>query len=434
MTTLSAAAYPPGPTNPRETLLAFARNPLAAMLDLHKNYGDFVHYRLGPAHVYLVSRPALIRQVLVEMNDVMERTKLTHDTLGKFIGQGLIISAGDFHKKQRRTIQPAFTPTWMASYSDSIVHSTLELIEAWELGSVRDLTEDMTTLTMQIVYRAIFGDDTSSADKEAQDAITVVQQYSGEALIRKPTITEDVVQQAQHALNHAVDELISRRNRRRKRDLLSLLLDSRDPETGEPMSPGQVRAEALNFFIAGQETSANALAWIWWLLALNPNSETTLHHELDTILSGTLPELKHLATLSYTEKVIKESMRLMPPVWLIGRRPTQTITLNGYAIDPDASIAISPYVLHRAYFDDPEHFRPERFEQEPARYTYLPFGAGPHVCIGQPFGMMEISLILATIAARWKLHLVPNQNIVPDPLITLRPKYGIRVTLEARTN
>ena len=426
--------YPPGPTNSRETLVSFARSPLDTLINLYQTYGDFVHYQLGPSHVYLINRLSLIRQVLVEMNDVVERTKLTHETLGKFIGPGLLVSAGDLHKRQRRTIQPAFTPAWIAGYAQLMVEATLEAIHHWRPGETRDVLDDMTTLSMQIVYRTIFGNNDSSADSAALDAIVTLQKYSGEALIRKSSISEDTVQQARDSLNRSVDALIMQRRQSRGKDFLSLLLDTRDTETGQPMSDEQARVEAINFFVAGQETSATALVWTWWLLALNPDAESALHAEIDSILGDALPTPEHLSQLHYTENVIKESMRVMPPVWLIGRRTTVPITLDGYEIDPEASIAISPYVLHRIpeYYPDPERFNPLRFEGELPRYSYLPFGTGPHVCIGQPFGMMEVALILTTIARRWRLKLVADQQIVPEPLITLRPINGIKVTLEAR--
>src|SRR5258708_7906216 len=433
MTAISTI-YPPGPTNAGETFLAFSQSPLNAVLDLYKTYGDFAHYQLGPSHIYLINRPSLIREVVVEMNDAMERAGLTHETLGKFIGPGLLGSAGALHKRHRRTIQPASTPAWIAGYAQLMVKATLEAIHDWQPGETRDVLDDMTTLSMQIVYRTIFGNNDSSADSAALDAIVTLQKYSGEALIRKSSISEDTVQQARDSLNRSVDALITQRRQSRGKDFLSLLLDTRDTETGQAMSDEQARAEAINFFVAGQETSATALVWTWWLLALNPDAESALHAEIDSILGDALPTPEHLARLTYTENLIKESMRVMPPVWLIGRRSTVPITLDGYEIDPEASIAISPYVLHRIpeYYPDPDRFNPLRFEADLPRYSYLPFGTGPHVCIGQPFGMMEVALILTTIARRWRLKLVPDQQIVPEPLITLRPKDGIKVMLEAR--
>lgn len=433
-TPATSVTLPPGPTDARRTYVAIRRNTLKFFCDLYNEYGDIAHYQIGPRRVYLISNPADIRTVLLDLNDKMERTQLTHDTIGKFIGQGLTVSAGSLHKKQRRTIQPAFTPTWITSYADTMLNATLQQMETWEDGQTIDIAAEMMNLTMNIVYRTIFGNRTNQADQQAKDAITLLQKYAGEMLIGAVTITEEQCDAAKAILNSVVDDLIREHKEHEQSDFLDLLLKARDPETGHAMSDEQIRAEAINFYIAGQETSANALAWSWYELAEHPEIQHCLDEELDSVLGASTVSLQTLGNLQYTERVLKESMRILPPAWLIGRRPTENVEIAGYNIDPEASIAICSYAFHRnpTIFPEPDTFNPDRFLTDPPKYAYLPFGAGAHICIGQPFAMLETSFILSTIAQHFWIEPAYDQPVEPEPLITLRPKNGIKVRLTKR--
>jgi cytochrome P450 len=315
-----------------------------------------------------------------------------------------------------------------------MVAATIDKLKNWQDGQTIDIAAEMMDLTMQIVYRTIFGERTSRADEEAKQAITLLQKYSGEMLTGASTITEVECDAAKKTLHTVVDELIAEHRSSQQSDFLDLLVNAIDPDTGSPMSDEQIRAEAINFYIAGQETSANALAWTWYMLAEYPDIQERLHHEVANVLGENKATSDSLAQMTYTECVIKESMRILPPAWLIGRRPTENVEINGYTIDPDATIAICAYVFHRnpAVFPDPERFDPDRFLAEPPRYTYLPFGAGPHVCIGQPFSMLETSLILTTMMQQFRIEPDYDHPIEAEPLITLRPKNGIKIRLNKR--
>jgi cytochrome P450 len=436
---------PPGPSNPRQTFVQFQANPLGYLRELADIYGGIVHYRLVTAHVYLINDPALIREVLVEKADKFERTDHTKETLGRFLGNGLLLSAGDFHRQQRQLIQPVFTPSRIESYAPAITDQTLKMIEGWQSGEVYDIAEAMMALTLSIVSQTIFGADLGSATDEIGKALTVFQQDAGQKLRRHDEpITDEAYQSALDTVDRIIQDLIStRRNEsgdmETKRDLLSLLAAAVDSTTGEPMSDHQIRDEAMTLVLAGHDTTANALSWTFYLLAQYPEVEARLLAEIQAAIpiiddKVQLPTVADLYKMPYLEMVLKESMRLYPPAWLIGRRPIEPVEIGGYTIPPTASIAISTHTLHRtaAYFSEPDRFNPERFAQEPTRYSYIPFGGGPHVCIGQSFAAMESALILATILPRFHFELLADQVIEPEPLITLRPKNGIQVRITER--
>jgi cytochrome P450 len=426
--------YPPGPTNARRVLLDIERNSLQFLLNVHKDYGGLVHYMHGPAHVYSVSDPVLIHQVLVEQYDKMARAPIAHNHLSKFLGQGLLLSSGARHRTQRRLLQPLFTPSVVSRYASTILDCTHQLMATWKNGEVRDITQDMINLTMDIVYRAIFGSYATASSAEVRGAITTMQQYMGEALRHTPKITEQECQNAVSVLDKAISEMIVQRRSSTGDDLLSLLMNAQDPETGQAMDPQQIHDEALTFFVAGQESSAVALTWLWYLLAEHPKAEDRTLGELVRKLQSREVTSDDVQGLPYVEQCIKEALRLYPPAWLIGRTPTESVQIGGYTIQPGDHIAISPWVIHRnpQTFADPEQFIPERFSTDPPKYTYLPFGAGPHVCIGQPFAVLEMLLIVATILRQYHFELVQEQVIQPEPLLTLRPKFGVQMKIVRR--
>src|SRR5258707_2463421 len=421
--------YPPGPTDSSAALRDFQQNPVVFLCGLYQTYGDFAHYQLKDTHVYLINNPEHLRAILVELNDVMDRTQLTKDTIGRFLGEGLVVSAGSLHKKQRRTIQPVFTPSAVAQYAPIIVECTTHMLDNWQDGEIRDIAQDMMVLTMEIVYRTIFGSTPIGISDDIKSAITVFQQYSGQRLARSQGITDEQVQVATDHLGVIVSQLIEQHKETGISDLLSRLLSIVDPETNLAMSHAQVHAEALNLFVAVQEASANGLAWTWYMIAQHPEVEAKLDQELRRVVGGEVANANHLSMLTYVERVLKESMRLYPPAWLIGRTPTERVVIGGYPVERGASLAICSYVFHRNpnVFPEPERFIPDRFEQEPPRYTYLPFGSGAHVCIGGSFAMLEMALILVTVLQNYRFELVADHPIEVNPLITLRPKYGIKV-------
>jgi len=378
----------------------------------------------------------------------VQKAEFNKDILGRFLGKGILTSDGDFHRQQRRLVQPAFHPHRVEAYASTMVNYTNDVISGWRSGDVLDIDDVMMNLTMKIVSKTLFDADVSDTANEVGEAIKVLQALSVEDFkagfmlpIWIPTTRNRQIRNSIKVMDKTVSLFINdrRESGEDKGDLLSMLLMAQNEDDGSRMTDQQVRDEAVTLFAAGHETTSNALTWTWYLLSQNPDVDRKLYAELESILNGRSPTMKDLANLTYTQAVIQEALRLYPPAWiLMTRTPLEPIQMNGYRIDPGEWIWMSPYVTHRnpEYFVDPERFDPDRFlfTREPAlpKYAYFPFGGGPRVCIGNSFALMEARLILATIAQQFQLQHVPGQEIVPEPEITLRSRNGLRVTLIER--
>jgi len=441
--------YPPGP---KQSLLLgslrqFANHRLEFMIANRDQFGDIVHFRFGPRHVYQLNDPDMIQYVLVKHPEQFHKSPALKRTTRQTIGQGLLTSEDELHKRQRRLVQPAFHHKRIAAYADVMVDYTAQMLENWRTGGQIDAAHEMMKLTMRIVAKTLFDADVSSEADSIGDAITMGIETVGRRITQPiylpdwiPTAQNRERKQAADLLEQTITNMIDERRTsgEDKGDLLSMLLMAVDDEQGGGMSDKQVRDEAMTLFIAGHETTANALAWTLYLLSQYPEVESRLTQELQTTLDGRLPTFADLSRLPYTEMVIKESMRLYPPAWVTTREVIENIELGDYPIHKGSIVIMSMYTMHRdpRYWEEPDQFRPERFapgwEDCIPKYAYFPFGGGPRVCIGNQFAMMEASLILATIISRFHLTLVPNQQIVPEPLVTLRPRDGIRMQLTAR--
>ncbi len=447
----ASVSYPPGPAGRPivGSLRAFQRDRLGFLLSVADQYGDLAHMRFGPRHVYLVNRPDDVRAVLVEQADAFTKTPLFKKSTRRVIGDGLLTSEDPLHRRQRRMMQGAFHHQRISGYADTMVSLSSRLADDWHGGDSLDIHAAMTRLTMQIVTATLFGADVTADAPDIHRAITGGLERTmrrSSTLIGTmpewlPTPGNLRARRDLEVLDRVVMGMINERraSREDRGDLLSMLLLARDEEdTERGMSDQQVRDEAMTLFIAGHETTANALAWTFYLLAQHPAAAATLRAELDAVLGGRAPVATDLPALLYTEMVVKESMRLFPPAWIIPRYAVAPVTISGYAVTPGSTVLISPYVLHHTgrYFADPERFMPERFagavEESIPRYAYLPFGAGPRVCIGNSFAMMEARLVLATLLQRYELELLPGQSVTPRPLVTLRPRTGIQMSLRAR--
>jgi cytochrome P450 len=445
------------PAVPRNSLLfgnlsALQRDPLAFFVGAHREYGDVVRYRLALFSAYLVAHPDHVKRVLQDNHTNYTKDVIDYKVLGWIVEQGVLLSDGPLWLRQRRLMQPAFHRQRIAGLGAMMAQVAGDLAETWApaaaRGEVVDVGQAMTAVTMRVVGRALFSADVGEAvdtvgrSFSALDADLIRRFRSGMIFPPVlPTPRDRAFRANRKALDGVVDGIIQARRTtgQREDDLLQMLLEARDEETGEGMTDDQLRAEVKTLLLAGHETTANSLAWVWYLLSQHPEAEAQLHAELDEVLGGRLPGLDDLPRLVYTRMVFDEALRLYPPAWLVARRASEADTLGPYEVGAGSAIIISTYVTHRhkEFWDDPERFDPERFRPGRAekyhRYAYFPFGGGPRQCIGNTFAQMEATLILATLAQRYRLRLAPNHPPVePLALITLQQRHGLHMSIEER--
>ena len=412
-----------------------------------REHGDLPYFRLGPYHAYLVNHPDFVRDVLVtnQANFTKSRALQRARIL---LGEGLLTSEGQFHLRQRRLVQPAFHRDRLAGYAEVMTQYAARLRERCQPGTTLDISDEMMRLTLSVVGKTLFSADVESEASEIGAALTTVLKMFrmlmmpfSEYLEKLPLPSIRRFDKARARLDQTIYGMIGERRKSGEDtgDLLSMLLLAQDEETGGCMTDTQVRDEALTLFLAGHETTANALTWTWYLLSQNPECEQRLHAEVDSVLEGRIPAMTDLPQLRYTEMVIAESMRLYPPAWAIGRMSKEPFELGGIRIARKSICIVSPYVMQRdaRWFPEPERFDPGRWTPEARearpKFSYFPFGGGARVCIGERFAWMEGILMLATLAQKWKLRLEPSQRVEPLPLITLRTKYGMRMSIHARS-
>lgn len=451
---MAESAFPPGPPDIGHSTLEqylnyrqFLKDPLSRVTKWMSDYGDVIHYKSGDHHQYFIANPDMIREILVRQSQIfIKGPDYSNEQTGlaRFMGKGLVTSNGDFWRRQRRLVQPAFHTQRISAYADTMVDYAQKRMAEWRDGQVLDVDEEMMQLTLLIVGRTLFDADASTTVNQVKSAVQVVQKASNTATLLPawmPTPLRIRSRRAKMALDKIVYGFIEERRAtgEDRGDLLSMLLLSED-EDGERMTDRQVRDEAVTLFLAGHETTANALNWTWWLLARHQQVEARLHDELDSVLQGSPPTLADLRRLPYTEMVIKESMRLMPPVWTIGRVNCEATEVLGYSFPAWSGVQICIYSVHRhpGIWEQPDEFIPERWADESIKeipkYAYIPFGGGPRICIGNSFAMMEANLVLATMAQRYQMRLIEGVEIVPQPFITMFPRDGLPMRIEARTS
>lgn len=417
--------------------------------------GDYVRASIaGIVDIHLISDPAGIQHVLVRNHSNYLRGEADRSPLTRALGRGLLLSEGDFHRRQRRLIQPMFSSKRIAEYS-AVAAEIVERTRAeWSLcpGSVVDVHAEMMRMTMIIIGRVLFRVDLSREARSLGRVITLVNELTSEVgftiagrLPWFPTLGNLRLVRSARSLHRAIDRIIAERRASGldHGDLLSLLLQAQDDEvadggTGARMSDEQVRNEALILFAAGHETTANMLTWTWYLLARNPGAEVRLHAELDSVLGGRPPQFEDLPNLPYTDRVLRESMRLYPPAWVNARQSIDDDEICGHPLPGGSPILVFPIVVHRdaRWFPDPEVFDPDRFLPEASaarpRFSYFPFGGGARQCIGQSFAEMEGRLALAHLAQHFTPRLAEDQVAEMEPMLTLRPKGGLRMRLVPR--
>ena len=439
-------SFPPGPGG---STFAFLfgdrrRDPLAFFTKLARDYGDVSQLRLLNFRTLFINHPDDIEDVLVNKARKFEKGRVMKANMRLF-GEGLLTSEGDFWLRQRRLAQPAFHRARVAAYGTTMVEYAERAMRGWKSGEVRDIHEDMMEITLQIVGKTLFNAELTRDAKEVGETMEVLLKLAadfGKSILIPlwvPTPRNLRARMGIRRIEKIIYRIIAQKRAEASDtgDLLSMLLAVQD-EDGSRMTDKQLRDETITLFLAGHETTANALSWTIWLLAQNPAAEKKFFEELAGVLNGRAPNVEDMPKLTYTANILTESMRLYPPAWGMARLVKEEVEVAGYKLAPGAGVACAQWVVHRdaRWFEEPKRFLPERWEGDLTkrlpRFAYFPFGGGPRQCIGNSFALMEATLILATIAQKFRFKLVEGHPVKPLASITLRPQHGIRATLEAR--
>ncbi len=414
---------------------------------------DILERKVFGRRLFVINDLAAIKRVLIDNAANYKKTEITRRILEPGLGKGLITSEGETWRQHRRAMSPAFDHRSIAAYTPIMTGAAEELLALWgkvPAGTGVDVSTAMMEVTLNIISRTMFSSD-------SDDIVTIMGRSAGRYQAEmRPNIMDmlgwprfladlprsGVARRTLGEFDRVIDRLIDERTRdpgNYPRDLLARLIAARDEQTGGGMSAQEVRDHIITIFLAGHETTAMAMTWTWFLLSQHPHEESRLHAELDSVLGGRAPTHEDLSNLTYTRMVVEESMRLYPPVHTIAREAINDDTLVGRRIPKGSAIMIAPWLLHRhvKHWDNPGRFDPERFSPEAsaarARFSYLPFGGGKRICIGAAFALTEAIVLLATLAQRYRLRVVPGHPVEPQGLITLRARYGMRMLLSLRS-
>ncbi|HXW62893.1 MAG TPA: cytochrome P450 [Candidatus Acidoferrales bacterium] len=442
--------FPPGPKGwPLVGMaLTLRRDPLEGMRVIAREYGDIVRFHVMGQERILLNYPDWINQVLVIQHNKFHKSELTRRVTVRMLGQGLLISEGEFWRRQRRLAQPAFHRSRVNDYAATMLELTESHLHSWRDGEERNIGLEMTALTLAIAVRTLFGATLPEQARGVGRAMTFLMRYS---LRRQrlpfripetwPTPNNLRANRELAFIDSLVYRIISERqaegNQNNHSDLLALLMGAMD-EDGTQMTPQQLHDETMTLFLAGHETTAQMLTWTWYALSQNPVVQARLEEELRGVLGARPMEAADVPRLPYMHAVMNEILRLYPPAYIMAREVIEPCEIGGYTLRPSSTIIFSQWVMQRdpRFYDDPEAFRPERWLDGLADRlppgAYFPFGDGPRRCIGQGFAMLEAAVVIATLARRFRLHLAPSRPVVPEPLVTLRPRHGIQMTLHAR--
>ncbi|MCY1031287.1 cytochrome P450 [Corallococcus sp. BB11-1] len=457
MTTTAAAPVARIPTGPPGHLLMgvlpqVRRDILGFLSSIHREYGDVVRYRLGPIRSHLIAHPDGVRHVLQDHVKNYTKDHLSYRMGSWITGNGLLTSTGDFWLRQRRLAQPAFHRQRIAGMAAQMIHSTEAMLQRWDASAAQGtpvgVTEEMMRLSLGIVGEALFG--TSVEDQTARVG-TAFSELSRQIAERfrsfrmlppvLPTRDDRAFRAARTTLKQTVQGIIAARRQRPEDtgDLLSMLMAARDEDTGTGMTDAQLGDEVMTMLLAGHETTATSLSWVFGLLATHPEVEARLHAEVDAVLAGRAPTVEDVPKLGYTRQVVEEAMRLYPAAVIFSRTVMEDDVICGFRIPKGSAVDVSPYVTHRHpdFWEQPDVFRPERFAPEAAakrhRFAWFPFSGGPRQCIGNSFAMMESQLVLATVAQRYRLREAPGFTLQPESHLSLRPFGGLPMHLERRS-
>ncbi|HTB89265.1 MAG TPA: cytochrome P450 [Steroidobacteraceae bacterium] len=414
---------------------------------------DILERRIFGRRLFVLNDLAAIKHVLIDNAANYQKTEITRRILEPGLGKGLITSEGETWRQHRRAMSPAFDHRSIAAYTPVMTGAAEELLAEWgavPAGSAIDVQTAMMEVTLNIISRTMFSSD-------SDDIVTIMGRSAGRYQAEmRPNIMDmmgwpkwlaglprnRVAQRTLGEFDQVIDRLIDERTRdpgTHAKDLLARLIAARDEQTGGGMSAQEVRDHVITIFLAGHETTAMAMTWTWFLLSQHPYEEAKLHAELDSVLGGRVPTHEDLSKLIYTRMVVEESMRIYPPVHTIGREAIGADTLAGRLIPKGSTILIAPWLLHRhvKLWENPGRFDPERFSPKASaarpRFSYLPFGGGKRICIGAAFALAEATVLLATLAQRYKLRVVPGHKVEPQGLITLRARHGMKMLLTPRS-
>src|SRR5215469_712581 len=454
----SSIEYPPGPHSilPNKLFRQFMRDPLKTLTNIASTYGNICHFKFGRQNIYLVNDPNYIEDILIRNYKNFIKTRGLQ-VAKRLLGDGLVTSEGEYHDRQRRIIQPTFHPNRIKGYGGVITSHAIRMCERWKEGTTLDIHKEMMHVTLEIISTAVLGSDIKPEEDEVGVALQTCLEYFnrlqmpfGELIEKIPILPINKgYQSAKKKLDSIVYAMIKehRDNESKglyhKEDLLYTLLKAQDTEAGiGRMTDLQLKDEVMTIFLAGHETTSNALTWTFYLLSQHPTTDDRLYAELSSVLGDKdnkrIPTVEDIPKLEYIEKVFRESMRLYPPAWTLGRKAINDYKVDKYVIHAGSVILMSQYVIHHdsRYFSDPDVFYPDRWTKEARlhlpRFSYFPFGGGIRGCVGEPFAWMEGILLLATICHQWKMYHDTNHKVELKPLITLRPKYGMHMKLERR--
>lgn len=426
----------------------FRKNP-PVFLEKMAELGDITSFKMGPQQSFFLNDPEMIRDLLIVNSHKFIKGRALQRAKS-LLGEGLLTSEGEFHLRQRRMIQPSFHRQRVAEYAKAMIEYGEKMSDEWRDGEERDIDREMMRLTLNIVGKTLFNTNVEGEADEVGGAMTTIVEMFNLLLLPFSEILEKLplphsirFKRAKRTLDEVIYKIIDERRKsgEDKGDLLSMLLMAQDEEgDGKGMSDKQIRDECLTLFLAGHETTANALTWTWYLLSQNPEKEAKFHNELEAVFGDNhTPSIEDYPRLPYTESILAESMRLFPPAWAIGRLSIEEHAFGGYSIPKKSLILISPFITHRdsRFWESAGEFIPERWQTQSIKeagqkYIYFPFGGGVRRCIGEQFAWTEGVLLLAALGRRWKLSLNSKQKIGLQAMITLRPKYGMKMTIRKK--
>ncbi|MBM7663048.1 cytochrome P450 [Bacillus mesophilus] len=432
---------------PLTQYINFRLNPLKWLYETQKQ-GEIV--TINPKHPrpsYVIYDPTAIKEILTTKDAYFEKGNSSR-VFKRSLGNGLLTSEGDEHRVQRKMLQPAFHKKKIIGYSEIITRYSLDMLKTWKRGEERRIDQDMMNLTLRIIMKTMFGKDELEHSETVTNAVNIIIEKAAQSLFlpfpildRIPSAQNRRYQEAMNRMDHLTKDVIDTEahSNKEREHLLALLLTTKY-EDGSSLSEKEIKDQVITFLIAGHETTANVLSWIWYLLSQHPKVERRFHEELDHVLMGKPPTFDHVSQLTYTTQIFHEALRLYPAAWIILREAKNEVQIAGYTFTKGSTFLISPYAIHRhpAYYEEPERFNPDRFDPKNLtsipNYAYIPFGAGSRGCIGSQFALMESVLIMASIGQYYRLTLSQsNKTVRPEPLLSLRIKNGIKMNILDRT-